>query len=241
MSEEIREMLTDDRPAPRAKYLAGLAKYERPRVPVACVESCRSSFSENKVTPRERLLKAAVSVFAEEGFSAATTSGIMDRSGASYVTFRKYAGDKEGCFRVVFDQALADLRERLELAGPRGNDWRDRLRLVLKELIAFVGWKPDMARLLFVVSRETPLAERLRREELVGELSARLASWARFEAGRPLSPAVVRGIVGALETMLYFHLLKSADAESADLLPAMLSMVLMYVDDDAPAEELGEG
>jgi AcrR family transcriptional regulator len=227
MSEEIREMLTDDRPAPRAKYLAGLAKYERPRVPVARVESGRSSFSENKVTPRERLLKAAVSVFAEEGFSAATTSGIMDRSGASYVTFRKYAGDKEGCFRVVFDQALADLR--------------DRLRLVLKELIAFVGWKPDMARLLFVVSRETPLAERLRREELVGELSARLASWARFEAGRPLSPAVVRGIVGALETMLYFHLLKSADAESADLLPAMLSMVLMYVDDDVPAEELEEG
>jgi Bacterial regulatory proteins, tetR family. len=219
MSEEIREMAADDRPAPRAKYLAGLAEYERPGRSLAA-----------GLDPRERLLRAAISVFAARGFSGATVMGIIGEAQTAFRTFYEYFETKDDCFRAVFDLAEARLRERLDLAGEKGADPRERLRSMLAELLRFVRQESDFARLLLTAARSASLAERLRREELMEELGRQLLSGASGKAGRDIASFIARGVMGSIEALLCGRLRTLEEGESeGQLLLSMYHFVLLYV------------
>jgi AcrR family transcriptional regulator len=234
MSEEVREMATDDRPGPRAKYLVGLAGYERPRPSPPRSASPRRVSTE---APRERLLKGAASVFAARGFSGATVMGIIDEAASSSPTFYENFETKDDCFRAVFDLAEARLWERLELAGGKG-DSRERLHSTLVELLRFVEHDSDLARVLLTAARSASPAERLRCEELMEGLGRRLLSGASGEAGKDVAPFIARGVMGSIETLLRGRLQNFEEARGeGQLLSSMHRFALLYVDHGVVSKE----
>lgn len=51
---------------------------------------------------RERLLQAALRLFAQQGYAKASTREIADAAGANLASIRYYFGDKAGLYRAVF-------------------------------------------------------------------------------------------------------------------------------------------
>lgn len=60
-------------------------------------------------TTRERLIAAALYLFAEKGFAAASTRDISQRAGVNLAAIRYHFGDKGGLYRAVYLEPLADL------------------------------------------------------------------------------------------------------------------------------------
>jgi AcrR family transcriptional regulator len=58
---------------------------------------------------RSRLVSAALRLFAEKGYEAATTREICEAAGANISAIRYYFGDKAGLYRAAFIEPMADL------------------------------------------------------------------------------------------------------------------------------------
>ncbi|MGZ8217478.1 CerR family C-terminal domain-containing protein [Methylomagnum sp.] len=58
---------------------------------------------------RSRLVLAALRLFAEKGYEAATTREICDAAGANVSAIRYYFGDKAGLYRAAFTEPMGDL------------------------------------------------------------------------------------------------------------------------------------
>lgn len=57
---------------------------------------------------RQHILAVATELFLEKGFSAASTSELLRRTGGSKTTIYSYFGDKAGLFTAVVDEMLVD-------------------------------------------------------------------------------------------------------------------------------------
>ena len=73
---------------------------------------------------RQRLLEAAIDLFAELGYERAATRVIARRAGVSLPALQYYFGGKEGLYRACAEYITADVRSRL---GPAA----ERVRLAL--------------------------------------------------------------------------------------------------------------
>ena len=68
---------------------------------------------------RRRILTVATELFLEKGFSAASTTELLRRTGGSKSTVYSYFTDKAGLFTAVVDELLVDsvsLLDSLDLA-----------------------------------------------------------------------------------------------------------------------------
>lgn len=57
---------------------------------------------------RAKLMRAALRLFADKGYEAASTREICDAAGANLSAIRYYFGDKAGLYRTVFAEPLGD-------------------------------------------------------------------------------------------------------------------------------------
>ena len=60
---------------------------------------------------RERLLQAALVLFAEHGFAKTSTRDIAESAGANLAAISYYFGDKAGLYRAVFTEPMGDTAE----------------------------------------------------------------------------------------------------------------------------------
>ena len=70
----------------------------------------------NKLANRLAIQEAALQIFCELGYDAASISDIVNASGLSVGTFYNYYGDKESLLALLIDQILADSRAALHKA-----------------------------------------------------------------------------------------------------------------------------
>ena len=100
---------------------------------------------------RERILRAALDVFAERGFEGARTRDIADASGANLGLLQYYFGGKEKLWRAAVDHAFGELWTALEAAGPAasggGADHAEMARLV-GAAVRFAAEHPALIRLM---------------------------------------------------------------------------------------------
>jgi AcrR family transcriptional regulator len=83
---------------------------------------------------RERLLKAAMEVFAEHGFEAATIREICRRANANVAAVHYHFGDKKRLYAAIFDTVFAMLRERRTSFLPGNAPPEERLRTYIRAL-----------------------------------------------------------------------------------------------------------
>lgn len=99
---------------------------------------------------RERILRAALGSFAEDGFDGATTREIAARAGAPLGLLRYYFGGKAKLWRAAVERAFGEMRSGLEaiLEDPSPADERERVRRLIRAHVQFSARNPEFIRLM---------------------------------------------------------------------------------------------
>jgi AcrR family transcriptional regulator len=99
---------------------------------------------------RARLVEAALRVFASHGFEGATTREIARRAGVALAALPYHFTTKEALWRAAADRIFARLAEtfRRRLERLDGVDLVTRLRLILRDFVAFQAANPDLHRFM---------------------------------------------------------------------------------------------
>lgn len=83
---------------------------------------------------RERLLEAALEVFAEHGYEAATIREICSRAGANIAAVHYHFGDKRKLYEAIYGTLFETLRERRTAFLPAAAPAAERLRVYIRAL-----------------------------------------------------------------------------------------------------------
>lgn len=84
---------------------------------------------------RSRLVLAALRLFAEKGYEAATTREISEAAGANISAIRYYFGDKAGLYRAAFTEPMADLPCRANRGAYAELPLPEALRLLFRDFL----------------------------------------------------------------------------------------------------------
>src|SRR5437763_11871501 len=156
---------------------------------------------------RERIMDAAIKVFAEHGFHTATVAGIARAAGVADGTIYLYFKGKDDLLLRLFDEKMTALlaEARAELA--REKSAPDKLQRFIQLHLALVERNPDLASVLIVELRQSAqfikAADRAKLASYVDLIAEVVrAGQESGELTRDISPAAVkRAIFGALDEL----------------------------------------
>jgi len=105
---------------------------------------------QRSLDTRERLVEAALQVFAAHGFEGATTREIARRADVALAALPYHFTTKEALWKAAADRIFGQLGEafRLRLAGLEGVDTPTRLRLLLRDFVRFQAAHPELHRFM---------------------------------------------------------------------------------------------
>jgi AcrR family transcriptional regulator len=92
------------------------------------------SDTDANASTRERLLRAALQVFAERGYEAATIREICGRAGANVAAVHYHFGDKRKLYQAIYATLFETLRERRTSFLPPEAPADERLRVYIRAL-----------------------------------------------------------------------------------------------------------
>jgi AcrR family transcriptional regulator len=99
---------------------------------------------------RERILNAALAIFAEHGFEGARTRDIAERADANLGLIKYYFGGKEQLWKSAVARAFEELQTDFaaNLAGDAADDAVVWLERVVRQFVRFMARRPDFMRLM---------------------------------------------------------------------------------------------
>lgn len=109
----------------------------------------------SKSDKRERILAAAVKVFAAKGFYCARVSDVARAAGVADGTIYLYFASKEELLRGLFEENMTRLLERMRSLVSEGTTTADRLGRIFQAHVRFTEAEPDLAEVLTVELRES--------------------------------------------------------------------------------------
>ncbi len=156
-------------------------------------------------TTRERLLEAAIEMFAERGYAATGVDALCRKAGVAKTGLYWEFQNKVGLLNAVIDQVVAEWIDQIRDAARGGGGARDRLEAALSTMRRRVQERPELFRVLLVVLAERSQIDEESREAL-----------RRFHASALNS--LLAGIQEALPSSLPLEALK----ETCELILAMI-------------------
>ena len=191
---------------------------------------------------RDRVLGAAVGVFAKRGYQNTTVDHIVAAAHIGVGTFYSLFDGKEGCYLRAYEQILSTTREEVLARLPKDADWPSQARSVLATLLELIEAEPMAARLVLIEAQTAGPAALQRYEQTMDELIPLLAR-ARALSSSPdlILPATLEiAIVGGLAWFLQQQLALPESRQFRVLLPELAEIVLEpYLGEVATAELLG--
>jgi len=138
------------RPATGAKARAGATRGARRPRPARGRAERRQAAGDGS---RERILNAALAVFAERGFNGARTRDIAERADANLGLIKYYFDGKEKLWKAAVTRAFEELQADFA-AGLQGDVTDDPghplvwLERAVRQFVRFVARRPDFMRLM---------------------------------------------------------------------------------------------
>lgn len=174
---------------------------------------------------RDRVLDAAVGVFAARGYNSTTVDHLVAAARIGVGSFYALFSGKEDCFLTLFDRIVADARERIESAAPAGAPWAARATTGLRVVLDLVAEEPQRARIVIVEAPSAGSAAEHRYGRLADELAAALREGRSADPRGPeLADSFEEGTVGGFAS-LFGQLLSAGEAvDPATLFPELESI-----------------
>jgi TetR/AcrR family fatty acid metabolism transcriptional regulator len=193
---------------------------------------------------RERILDAAVRVFAKKGFHATRVSEVAKAAGVADGTIYLYFRSKEELLVSLFEDRVERLLAFLETELPRARGAPDKLRRVIEIQLGLLEGERDLAEVVTVILRQST---RLMKEYAAPKFTAYLDTIGRVvaegqaagEIRSDVSPHLAaRVIFGALDGIAMTWALGKADrgglARASGQLAAIVLRGLEPHGEDAP-------
>ena len=189
---------------------------------------------------RDRILSAAVEVFAKRGYQGTTVDHLVAAARIGVGSFYEQFGNKEACFLAVYDRVVAAGRERISAALPADGSWGERLAAALAALLTAIEAEPFSARIALVEVQTAGGAALSHHERNLDEAAGLL------RVGREQSPVPEElpstlefATIGGLTWFLQQRVALGETAEATKLLPEVLEIVAEpYLGEAATAELL---
>ncbi len=118
-------------------------------------ERGRSRRAERSADKRERILKAAIKVFARKGFYAARVSEIAKAAGVADGTIYLYFRNKDDVLISVFESRLTRLVAALREIVASDASFEDRFRRIVELQLGLLEGQRDLAEVLTVNLRQS--------------------------------------------------------------------------------------
>ena len=134
------------------------AKERRPRrAPEAGAKQrpAKPNKSERTADKRERILKAAIKVFARKGFYAARVSEIAKAAGVADGTIYLYFRNKDDVLTSVFESRITRLVEVLREIVGGGGSFEDRFRRIVELQLGVLEGRRELAEVVTVNLRQS--------------------------------------------------------------------------------------
>jgi len=176
---------------------------------------------------RERVLNAAVAVFAKRGYPATTVEHIVGAAKIGVGGFYDLFGGKEDCFLRLWDRTVAEGRGQVEAAIPEQASQPTKVCAALRALLELIATEPLRARVVLVEGQTAGQTARDRFEATLDSISPELrrcrdASPVAAELPETLEPAIIGGVVWFLQQRIVLGEVGDATA----LLPELAEIVL---------------
>lgn len=140
---------------------------------------------------RERILHAALDVFAERGFEGARTREIAERAGANLGLVAYYFGGKERLWRESVALAFDELAAEVTLIqAPAAADERTQLERSLRGVVRFLARRPAFMRLMNDENRRNGPRMRWLVDHHVKPVAAALSAIAQRARARGILPDI---------------------------------------------------
>lgn len=166
---------------------------------------------------RERILHAAVRVFAKKGFHATRVSEIAAAAGVADGTIYLYFKSKDELLVALFEDRVDRLLRFLEKELPLRESAQEKLRRIIELQLQLLEGERDLAEVITVILRQST---KLMKEHAVAKFTAYLDAIARVVAGGQaagelrddVSPHLAaRALFGALDGITMTWALGKAD------------------------------
>jgi AcrR family transcriptional regulator len=182
---------------------------------------------------RDRILAAAIGLFAERGFAETTLSQITKRAQIAWPTLYRCFASKEEIYLVAFDRSVRLATERLAGVASADYVWADRTSAAVETLVGSIAGDPARGTLCLVEFRAAGLPAYERYQAVTDQLASALRE------GRELDPDLRRPdgleemIVGGLAWLIESALRANDIARLRLLIPEMIQLALApYVGDE---------
>lgn len=117
-------------------------------------------------TTRERLLEAAIEMFAERGYAATGVDALCRRAGVAKTGLYWEFQNKVGLLNAVIDHVVNEWVDQIREAAQSAGSPRERLDVALSTLRTRIQARPELFRVLLVVLAERTQVDEEAREAL---------------------------------------------------------------------------
>ena len=177
---------------------------------------------------RERLLDAAATAVAEEGYAELTVRDLIVRAGVSRRTFYQLFDDKIDCVFAAHERAFERLSKMLVDACRAEAAWSDRVAAAIAASLAFAVESPSEAQLVVVACHTASEPKLASRGHAAHEKLADLLRAGRQQAEVAHAPPELteQAVVGAAMAVVGTRLL-AGEVDSLPLLAPELTQVIL--------------
>lgn len=176
---------------------------------------------------RERILSAAIGVFAKRGYQQTTIDNIVVAAKTSVGSFYGLFEGKEDCFLQCYDRVVSHAREGIEASLPVDAAWPESACAALASLLQAVEEDPLAARLVFVEAQTVgPAALARYQQTLSSVLPALREGRSLVSAGEKLPASLEEAAAAGTAWLLHERLVSGRPQGSAELLPDLAAIVV---------------
>jgi len=104
---------------------------------------------------RTKILKAAIKVFAQEGFFNAKVEQIAKLAGVATGTTYLYFENKDDILISIFEEEMIPIIESMRIALGKKNTAREKIHEIISSHLQMIQEKPDMAQLLEIELKQS--------------------------------------------------------------------------------------